>query len=64
MVGGTHFNWDAAASAIPGTKKVLSVESVPNYSQVVEHTICEASGLEGRHLSAESMTGDLAAGTG
>lgn len=41
-----NFNWDTAASVVPGTKKALPVESGLGYWEPPRMTVCEVDGLE------------------
>lgn len=44
----TYFNWDTAASAVPGTKKALPAVSGHGYWQMAGLVVCEVDGLEGK----------------
>ncbi|KAF2621732.1 hypothetical protein BU25DRAFT_415927 [Macroventuria anomochaeta] len=43
-----YFNWETAASAVPGTKKALPVASGQGYWQIPGTVVCELDGLEGK----------------
>jgi hypothetical protein len=43
-----HFNWETAASAVPGTKKALPVASGTGYWQTPGIVVCEVDRLEGK----------------
>ena len=43
-----YFNWETAASAVPGTKKALPVASGTGYWQMPGMMVCEVDRLEGK----------------
>lgn len=53
----TYFNWDTAASAVPGTKKALPIASGMGYWQTAGHVVCEVDALEGRVLQGNGVPG-------
>ena len=53
----TYFNWDTAASAVPGSKKALPIASGMGYWQTAGHVICEVDALEGRVIQGNGVPG-------
>lgn len=43
-----YFNWETAASAVPGTKKALPVQNGVGYWQTPGNVVCEVDRLEGK----------------
>ncbi|KAF3041101.1 hypothetical protein E8E12_006076 [Didymella heteroderae] len=44
----TYFNWDTAASAVPGIRKALPIANGMGYWQTPGHVVCEVDSLEGK----------------
>ena len=57
-----HFNWEAAASAVPGTKKALPVVNGTGYWQTPGMVVCEVDRLEGKVPGSEVNRGRIADG--
>ena len=55
-----HFNWEIAASAVPGTKKALPVASGQGYWQTPGTVVCEVDGMK---RTAQQGTADGLFGT-
>lgn len=53
----TYFNWDTAASVVPGMKKALPVVSGTGYWQSAVHVACEIDVLEGKVGNNSEMAG-------
>ncbi|KAJ4362673.1 hypothetical protein N0V95_001381 [Ascochyta clinopodiicola] len=57
-----YFNWDTAASAVPGTRKALPVLSGQGYWQMPAAVVCEVDRLEGKEAEVADAViaeGDL-----
>lgn len=53
----TYFNWDTAASAVPGSKKALPIASGLGYWQTAGHMVCEVDALEGKVSQGTRLPG-------